>query len=515
MAHAIGIDLGTTNSAVAVVGPLGKPTIIKSVEGDITTPSVVLFQDFGATDEPLVGVLAKHQAPISPDETIQSVKRHMGNPNWVYDSPSGHKFHAEEISAIILKKLKADAELALGHPVKDAVITVPAYFDDSRRVATKQAGEIAGLNVLRVLNEPTAAALAYGVNTEANGNILVYDLGGGTFDVSILNVHRGQFEVLATDGDRNLGGADFDNELIWFIAKEALNGDPSVMLSDPALLAELREKAEFAKKTLSTLTKTNVQFVYENQPFRITVTRKQFDKLVAKLVRRTKEILEDTLEAANLNWAQIDHILLVGGSTRMPIIKEMIEQMSGKKVELNVNPDEVVALGAAIQAEISVQNPNVNDTDFKNEGLVNGSAIKIEDVNSQALSVLLYDSEYDRISNVVVIPKNTKIPCHGTTLARTMYDRQEYLKIEVTQGDDPDPNFVTVIGESTFRIPPLPKGTPLHITYHYDIDQTIYVEVFDGRTLERLGELNINRASNMNEREVEAAKQKLSGISVQ
>lgn len=515
MAYAIGIDLGTTNSAVAVVTPAGKPKIIKSAEGDATTPSVVLFQDFGPTDEPLVGVLAKHQAPITPDDTIQSVKRHMGEPAWVFDSPAGHTFSAEEISAIILKKLKADAEQALGEPVDDVVITVPAYFDDARRVATRQAGEIAGFNVLRVLNEPTAAALAYGMDKEPNGRILVYDLGGGTFDVSILNVNRGQFTVLATDGDRNLGGTDFDNELIWFIAKEAVKRDPTEMLSDTALLADIRNKAEFAKKALTSVKKTNVQFVYEGQNCKVTISRNQFAAITSKLVRRTREIVEDVLIEAKLGWNHIDHILLVGGSTRMPIIKEMIESLSGKRVELEVNPDEVVALGAAIQAEICRQNKQEASIEPTNSGIINGAQISISDVTSQALSVLMFDESINGMKNTVVIPRNTKVPSHRTVRAQTLFDKQEYIKIQVTQGDDEDPNFVTVIGEGVVKIPPCPKGTPIEIAYHYDIDQTIFVEVFDGRTLARVGEFMINRTANLNSGEVEKAKTKLSAISVQ
>ena len=295
MGIAVGIDLGTTNSAVSVVRPTGKPEVLKNKEGDSITPSVVLFQSFGGPDEPLVGEQAKRQAAAFPDDIVQHVKRYMGDPSWRFDSSSGAQYSAEEVSAIILKRLKEDAEIALGEEVTDAVITVPAYFDDARRTATKQAGQIAGLNVLRVLNEPTAAALSYGIDADANGTVLVYDLGGGTFDVTILKIAGTEFEVIATDGDRNLGGFDFDNALMSYLNEELKKQGAPDALEDIALMASLREKAEFAKKALSTVPKTNVQFSANDQHYRVPLTREEFNEVTQSLMVRTQELVADVL----------------------------------------------------------------------------------------------------------------------------------------------------------------------------------------------------------------------------
>ncbi len=271
MGIAIGIDLGTTNSAVAVLRPSGKPEVLKNQEGSPVTASVVLFQSFGGPDEPLVGELAKRQAAAYPGDVVQLVKRFMGDPSWRFDSSTGAQYKAEEISAIILKRLKQDAELALGETVTDAVITVPAYFDDARRTATKQAGRIAGLNVLRVINEPTAAALSYGLDAGVDGTVLVYDLGGGTFDVTILRINGSQFDVLATDGDRNLGGFEWDNALMNLVTDQLAKQGVRGLLDDMAAVADLREKAEFAKKALSSLSNTKIQLSFGGNHHRVEV----------------------------------------------------------------------------------------------------------------------------------------------------------------------------------------------------------------------------------------------------
>ena len=515
MRFAVGIDLGTTNSAIAVMGPAGTPTVVTNAEGDPTTPSVVVFQDFGMADEPLVGLMAKHLVAAAPDEAVCDVKRHMGNPTWVFDSPAGHRYGAEEISALVLKKLKQDAEARLDTTISDVVITVPAYFDDARRVATRNAGEIAGLNVLRVLNEPTAAALAYGLQHETNGTVLVYDLGGGTFDVSILRINGGDFKVLATDGDRNLGGNDFDDALIRLIAQEAFGDGASVQLQNMTLVADLRVKAELAKKALSSVKKHNIQFVHEGQNYKVTITRSQFEKETEKLLRITRELVEDTLQEARLGWQDIDHILLVGGSTRMPAVKQMIEQLSGKQAALDVNPDEIVALGAAVQAEITHQGGWDQADGQPNAGVINGNPVGITDVTSMALSVILIEEETNKEKNQVVIPRNTQIPCSHTISAKTRIEHQNSIHIKVTQGDDPDPAFVSLIGEGYFAIPPCPKGTPLEITYHYDIDQTIFIEIFDGRSLARLGQFQIDRVANMSQAQVDVAKARLASLPVE
>ena len=280
MERAIGIDLGTTYSAVAIMQDDGKPSILPNIEGQNITPSVVLFPDASSgMDEPLVGDMAKHSAVTAPLDVVQFVKRQMGDPNWRFESTNGHSYTAEEVSAVILKKLKNDAEVALGQPIKDAVITVPAYFDDARRTATKQAGQIAGLNVLRVLNEPTAAALSYGLSQNKNGTVLVYDLGGGTFDVTIMDINNGEFDVLATDGNRNLGGFDFDNRIAEYVFEQIEEqGITRDIRTDDALVAEIREKSEIAKKSLTTVAQATIMVTVGGKHVRIKITREEFEK---------------------------------------------------------------------------------------------------------------------------------------------------------------------------------------------------------------------------------------------
>ena len=494
MGIAVGIDLGTTNSAVSVVRPTGKPEVLKNKEGDSITPSVVLFQSFGGPDEPLVGEQAKRQAAAFPDDIVQHVKRYMGDPSWRFDSSSGAQYSAEEVSAIILKRLKEDAEIALGEEVTDAVITVPAYFDDARRTATKQAGQIAGLNVLRVLNEPTAAALSYGIDADANGTVLVYDLGGGTFDVTILKIAGTEFEVIATDGDRNLGGFDFDNALMSYLNEE-LKKQGAPDLEDVALMASLREKAEFAKKALSTVPKTNVQFSANDQHYRVPLTREEFNEVTQSLMVRTQELVADVLEASKLTWDDIDKVLLVGGSTRMPAVRELVEQMSGKSPELDVNPDEAVALGAAIQATL-------------------GGPVHISDVTSQALGVILIEADGVTEFNQVMIERNTKVPAKTELKTKTAYDRQTAVHVKVTQGDERDPQNVTIVGEGQLEIPVYPKGSPLRVSYEYDVDQTVVVEVYDLTANKSLGTIKIERVANLGEGELGEMEQKIGGMQI-
>lgn len=515
MGIAIGIDLGTTNSAVSVVRPTGVPEVLRNKEGDTVTPSVVLFQSFGGADEPLVGEQAKRQAAAFPEDIVQYVKRFIGDPTWRFDASSGTQYTAEEVSAIILKRLKEDAELALGEEVTDAVITVPAYFDDARRTATAHAGQIAGLNVLRVLNEPTAAALSYGVEADANGTVLVYDLGGGTFDVTILKISGTEFEVLATDGDRNLGGFDFDNALMEYLNKRLMEQGAPDALEDPSLTAALREKAEFAKKALSTVPKTNVQFSAEGQHYRVPLTREEFEECTVSLLNRTQEVLEDVLSAAKLTWADIDKVLLVGGSTRMPAVRTLVESISGKTPELDINPDEAVALGAAVQATLSgdveVSTEQVGSKATV-EGFLGGS-VKISDVTSQALGIILYNADGSTF-NHVVIPRNTKVPCTHEQNTRTLLDGQNALDIKVTQGEERAPDLVTVVGTGELSLPAYPKGAPLKVIYAYDVDQTVRVEVIDLTANASLGSFNIERVANLRPEEVQEAQRKIGGMEV-
>ncbi|EFB74562.1 Hsp70 family protein [Subdoligranulum variabile] len=519
MGRAIGIDLGTTYSAVAVLQPDGKPAILPNSEGQNITPSVVLFPDVGnGGDEPLVGDMAKHSAATSPLDVVQFVKRQMGDPGWRFESTSGNVYTAEEISAIILKKLKNDAELALGEEVTDAVITVPAYFDDTRRVATRQAGRIAGLNVLRVLNEPTAAAISYGLNYESNGTVLVYDLGGGTFDVTIMEIRDGTFDVLATDGNRNLGGFDFDNRIANYVMEELeKQGAGSDLSLDDALVAEIREKSELAKKSLSTIQQANIILSVRGKQYRVRITREQFEELTRDLLRTTQELVEDVMEAAGKLWADIDHLLLIGGSTRMPMVRNMVRQISGKQPELNVNPDEAVALGAAIQAYVCEQEKAEDGPAQGSGDLVPAPAgdmvLTISDVTSQALGVILLNDN-DQEENFVVIPKNAKIPTKGERHAMTVQDNQSSIFVRVTQGEDSDVRYAVVIGSKDIPIPAYPKGAPFTVFYAYDIDQTVYVELFDDTARRTVGTFEIDRALNMDEETVENAIRRMDSMPI-
>ena len=528
MGRAVGIDLGTTYSAVAVLDAAGGATILQNSEGDNTTPSVVFFSENDGKDEPVVGTMAKHMAATSPDDVVQFVKRHMGDPNWRFDSTSGQSYTAEEISAIILKRLKQDAELALGEPVTDAVITVPAYFDDARRTATKQAGKMAGFNVMRVLNEPTAAAISYGLDAEKDGTVLVYDLGGGTFDVTVLRIKDLNFEVLGTDGDRNLGGYDFDNELMKLIAADVASQGGEGLLDNYEATADLREKAEMAKRALSNVAKTNVFVTFNGKNYKVSVSRQDFEKATESLLNRTRDLVEDVLDETNLTWNDINYVLLIGGSTRMPMVREMVEKISGKTPETNVNPDEAVALGASIQAALEVANgagsagaasvDGSSDAGSTDAGAVVpaiGKDIVIQDVTSQALGTLTYNPSTDKMENSVVIPRNSKIPGSYSEEFYTVQDNQTEIRVRVTQGDDPDPQFVVILGESLLRIPPHPADSPLRVTYHYDIDQTVQIEVTDLTTGQSLGSFEIDRAANLNDEQVAAATDKISRMTVE
>lgn len=516
MGRAIGIDLGTTYSAVAILQPDGKPAILPNSEGQNITPSVVLFPDVGAGyDEPLVGDMAKHSAATSPLDVVQFVKRQMGDPNWRFESTSGSIYTAEEVSAIILKKLKNDAELVLGEPVTDAVITVPAYFDDTRRVATKQAGRIAGLNVLRVLNEPTAAAISYGLNYESNGTVLVYDLGGGTFDVTIMEIKDGSFDVLATDGNRNLGGFDFDNRIANYVMEQLESqGAGSNLSLDDALVAEIREKSELAKKSLSTVTQANIILSVQGKQYRIKITRDHFEEITKDLLRTTQELVEDVMDAAEKKWGDIDHLLLIGGSTRMPMVRNMVKEISGKQPELNINPDEAVALGAAIQAYVCEQEGNAVEGEASLvPATVNDMVLTISDVTSQALGVILLNDN-DQEENFVVIPKNSKIPTKGQRSAVTVVDNQSCIYVQVTQGDDSDVRYAVIIGGKEIPIRQYKKGAPFTVSYAYDIDQTVYVELFDETAQKTVGTFEIDRSMNLSEETVINALKRMNNMPI-
>ena len=506
----VGIDLGTTYSAVAYVNELGQPEILTNRDGERLTPSVVMFQD----QEPLVGKMAKHSVAMAPDDAVQFVKRFMGDPAWMHHTQTNDVYRAEEVSALILKRLKTDAEDALGLPVTDAVITVPAYFDDARRKATKDAGELAGLNVRRLVNEPTAAALAYGLQeSDTNHTLLVFDLGGGTFDVTVMRISGGDFDVLATGGDRNLGGFDWDNLTMSWLDEQFVSTGGSTLLDEGPLESELREKAESAKRSLTSVASTKVMLGAYGTVKTVTLTREIFDDLTATLLSRTRHWTEEVLEDAGVNWPDLDKVLLVGGSTRMPQVRRMVESLTGKTPERSINPDEVVALGAAVQAHIEAACDSADDR-LLPDLFRQGEPIDIRDVTSQSLGTITTYEGTDQKFNSIIIARNSKIPTKGSKVYGTKYDDQEEVLIQVTEGDDKDPDYVTILGECVIRLPPYPAGAKIQVEFAYDVDQTIFVEVRDLTSGERAGSFEVDRVVNLSDEQLAQSRAKLQQITV-
>ena len=471
MARAVGIDLGTTNSAIAVLEG-GEPTIIPNAEGARTTPSVVAFSKTG---EVLVGEIAKRQAVTNVDRTISSVKRHMGT-DWTTEI-DGKKYTAQEISARILMKLKADAEAYLGEPVTEAVITVPAYFNDAQRQATKDAGQIAGLKVERIVNEPTAAALAYGLEKGKEDElILVFDLGGGTFDVSLLEVGKDDdgfstIQVRATSGDNNLGGDDWDQRIVNWLIDQVKAKTGADLSKDAVALQRLKEAAEQAKKELSSATSTNISLQYLSMtadgPIHLdeTLTRAKFEELTSDLLERTKKPFRDVMAEAGVTVSEIDHVVLVGGSTRMPAVTEVVKELTGgREPNKGVNPDEVVAIGAALQA-----------------GVIQGDRkdVLLIDVTPLSLGIETKGGVMTKL-----IDRNTAIPTKASEIFSTAEDGQPSVLIQVYQGEREFARDNKLLG--TFElsgIAPAPRGVPqIEVTFDIDANGIVHVSAKDRGT---------------------------------
>ncbi|QQE73098.1 molecular chaperone DnaK [Brevibacillus composti] len=456
MSRVIGIDLGTTNSCVAVMEG-GEPVVIPNPEGNRTTPSVVAFKN----GERIVGEAAKRQAITNPDNTVMSVKRYMGTNHKV--TLEGKEYTPQEVSAMILQKLKADAEAYLGQPVTQAVITVPAYFNDSQRQATKDAGKIAGLEVLRIVNEPTAAALAYGMEKSEDQTVLVYDLGGGTFDVSILELSEGFFEVKATSGDNQLGGDDFDQVIIDYLVSEFKKEHGIDLSKDRMAQQRLKDAAEKAKKDLSGVLTTTISLPFITadatgpKHLELNLTRAKFEELSAHLVERTMGPTRQALQDAGLSPNQIDRVILVGGSTRIPAVQEAIKKFTGKEPHKGVNPDEVVALGAAVQA--GVLTGDVKD-------------VVLLDVTPLSLGIETLGGVFTKL-----IERNTTIPTSKSQVFSTAADNQTSVEIHVLQGERQMAADNKTLGRFTLSdIPPAPRGIP-QIEVSFDIDANGIVNV--------------------------------------
>lgn len=486
MGKVIGIDLGTTNSCVSVM-EAGDPVIIPNAEGNRTTPSIVAFTEDG---ERLVGETAKRQAITNPNGTISSIKRHMGKDYKA--EANGQKLTPEEVSAMILQKLKADAESYLGETVTEAVITVPAYFKDAQRQATKDAGRIAGLDVKRIINEPTAASLSYGLNKkEVQQKILVFDLGGGTFDVSILEVGDGVFEVLATNGDNNLGGDDFDEILMNHIAEDFKKKNGIDLREDKMALQRLKEAAENAKKELSSKQSTNINlpFVTANQSgplhLNMDINRSTFENMTASLIDRTMGPTRKALQDADLSSSDIDEVILVGGSTRIPAVQEAVKKITGKDAHKGINPDECVAIGAAIQA--GVLTGDVND-------------VLLLDVTPLSLGIETLGGVFTKL-----IDRNTTIPTKKSQIFSTAQDNQSAVDIHVLQGERQMASGNTTLGRFQLDgIPPAKRGVPqIEVTFDIDSNGIVNVHAKDKGTGKEQ-HITITSSTNLSEEEIEA-----------
>lgn len=540
MNKTIGIDLGTTFCAIGHINNEGEPEVIPNKEGDKLTPSAVWCSKEGNV---VVGKLAKENIVFHPNDVCLYVKKQMGGGDWEFNDSFGTTYKPEQISAFILKRLRDDASEFFGEDVRDVVITVPAYFDDAARASTMDAGRIAGLNVLRIINEPTAAALAYSFKnaTDVPETVLVFDLGGGTFDVTVLNMSRDKIEVLATNGDRNLGGFDWDNALMENFVEQIREQNPAIsndVLDSMQTLAILRNAAESVKKILTQKENVDTTITLENVEYQISVTRDKFEAITEKLVLRTKMLTEVALDEAGVDIKDLKKVILVGGSTRMTMIPKMLKDLTCKKPIQNLHPDEVVALGAAILAE------NLNIKECINRGKSFGDVIKertnevfekqiqedddisveesakikkrleermghiqrfvVEDVCSHSLGVLALDLQ-NKETNCIILKKDSKLPASGQDTFVTTEQNQTSFILKVTEGEDANPEYVKLIGQSKIALDSLPKEYPIIIEFCYNQDGMFCAKVYDGKDAGFIGDMEIDRRANLTEKQKLAA----------
>lgn len=470
----VGIDLGTTFSAIAYVNEHGKPEIIPPREGGLyrTTPSVIFFEEDGS---PIVGTEARNQTITAPGRTARFFKLEMGNPSYRYNV-DGKEYFSEDLSAMILKKLKKDAESFLNVDIVQAVISVPAYFKDAQREATRQAGQIAGLEVIRIINEPTAAALAYGLDkANENKTILVYDFGGGTFDVTIMKVNDGEFTVLATDGDSKLGGKDIDGLIVEYLAEQFQRVHEIDLRLEPHTHQDLWDKAEVIKKNLSFRNSVSETISSNEKTLRIDVDLDSFNELIGDIIRQTEDCVNRVIAAANMEWSMIDTILLSGGSSRIPAVKDMLKRVSNRDIAADLNPDECVALGAAIQASLIEMEKDGSEAPL----LQGGADIVVHDVATFSLGVKAISSDHKGYINSIIIPRFSAIPCEKTRTYTTNEDNQERVEIEILQGEAENPysKEVGFIGKVSMKnLPPHKAGELIiEVTLRYNANGVIEV----------------------------------------
>lgn len=471
MAEVLGIDLGTTKSAMAIIDEMDRPTLIKNKDGSRLLDSAVLFKE----DKTIVGQRAVQSSLLQPENLATFSKRHMCDEEWEFPDGWGNRHRPEEISGIILKRLKDDAERALDTEVEKAVITVPAYFQDMERNRTRTAGETAGFEVLRLINEPTAAAVAYGLDRlDEEMTTLVYDLGGGTFDVTIMEIQEAEIKAIASGGDRFLGGADFDKLIVERVQKqfdEEHGIDPA---DDLRSYRELMDKAREAKETLSIDTETPIRVSKDGYTLDYELTRDEFNSLIEHIISDTERITEETLNEANMKWEDIDKLVCTGGSTRVPFVQDRLKQLSGKEPDVSIDPDEVVAKGAAILAA-QEEGLTVRDSAGKIARKVN-----VIDVIAHSLGLKVWDREDERYKNVIMIPKGSPVPAEATDFFTTIKDNQTRVNKTILQGETEDPDHCKVVGEENKYvirdIPPQPEGVPsIKTTMKFDKEGMIHM----------------------------------------
>jgi molecular chaperone DnaK len=505
---AVGIDLGTTFSAVAHIDAYGKPQIIPNSESERITPSVVLFDGTNA----IVGTVAKNSSVAEPEKIVDFVKREIGKPKEQFHREfDGQIYSAEELSALILKKLKTDAEKYLKQPVTDAVITVPAYFNDAERTATITAGQLAGLNVLQIINEPTAAALAYGLDKlNENQTVFVFDLGGGTFDVTIMRIDGHKIQIIATNGDHRLGGKDWDDVIVNLVANEFDRAHSENPLLDLQSYQDLQTRAVAAKIQLSSRTRTAIVHHHRGKSVKVDLTREQFEQRSRDLVEKCKTICELVMQEANMKWEKIDKILLVGGMTRMPMVGAMISSLSSAPTVSDLNPDEAVAVGASIQATLALlrEEETGGEKILTNEmrkqfSSPDGRLMEVNDVTSHTLGVVLWDESNLEEYVFPMIRKRTAIPAVAKNLFGTANANMARAVVKIVEGESTLPGECTPLGTCDITLPPfLPKGSPVELSYEYNTSQVLEVAV---EACGKRSKVSIQRNTGLAQSEIERA----------